>query len=1336
HTSTAGTHLDKAPVYDIDGSVEYGANWGTIETSFAPNEEARAHQETVYRNLVDQVAQLEIHLFRRSWLIKEYGIKHGEVYFTKTVRLTPPPPSSPSPRHHPHTRTTPRTTSLSSSSPSHHPPPPSQHHKGNKVRQCLVLNVAPEGAFGSLNTTRGAFGSRKGCVWLLYAEKGAFGYCTQKKMRLAVVHKKGRFSSVDVVSVQMMMLLYCCCNKWPKLERVDPVNSVNTKLTRSVEAVDLDRLSGDVLDRLSLMILDRDNMASSHQQVITDVNSENRPPMLEKGRYMSWASHFMRCVDGKKEQGIRTIHSIEEDLTNENKLNYEVDINVMNWILLGILNNIYNSIDSCSTAQQMWKHIQRLMQGTETSAAKPEDTLSTAMMLLDSAIPQHFLTPTKNHLRTSSNTRNQVFIQDGRMEIQGKSSRYVLGNRRNARNQGRNVVNQRTVIRNNIVQTSAENTKTVQRNLRTIANIGKAPAVQCYNCNERGHYARVCLKPRVRDAKYFHEQILLVAKDEAGVHLYDEENDLMLTKPIYDSDFVSELNDSQIDMINGILANNDHKQQKHAKLGAIKLTSVDDQLDSNIIFDDSYVEDTSEQTKHVNDAHDQKNVFTPNHDMCVAKIALSVNPKGKRSVFQSPIATKSKSLGTQIRFHVAMPTKIAASKKWKKWFETQPDFNWTPKSKTAQMSPRESKSSTSVVSNSKTLVLIQKWVAKLSNPPSLFSSCGVDSSEESSQILSKAGLDELFGPLYDEYSAGRNEEVSTNSAATTLSNNPNKPSTSSIIVDINEAPQIVPNYEETTSLVTHDIPNEFIQEDYANIDRNTFINQFGIHATDETESSSTNMDPRQNFILNGPLKEEVYVSQPYGFVDPDFSNHVYKLKKALYGIKQAPRAWYDKMSSFLIANHFTKDYAGCHDDYKSTSGAIQFLEDKYPFSKERSEYLVYRIGVRCMTPTQLERLAKSSSLKDHTSPTMIDDAILVEEGEKMDEGENVEADMFADTMMLSQPIPSTRLEPSSNMENPKEIVDEDDDITDNDDHIDHTLIRNEKTSSLETRNEKMQTPIPTPPRSFRNDLSLDKETFEELPDNQDTISEVIRNSDLPGILNKFDDALHDDPLNDNPEGEKNSKNQKYTFDSSSTNVITSSNPTSSKSKAIHKPRTYATQPPTPAYDETWSKVHEINDGVNIFEESDTEFITEIQGTKWVPTTADFDKMKFTHNNILKSQWMNGAEYECHLQQIDSFMNNQVVWVSRQPDIPQQFPKRPAQVFKGCARDLNAPTRFLFNKYIFFIGNGNTEAMKYILSLHKIRATSFPEDDLEELLKRWVKKVLTKFHVSARLFVHH
>nr|GEV33295.1 Gag-Pol polyprotein [Tanacetum cinerariifolium] len=65
------------------------------------------------------------------------------------------------------------------------------------------------------------------------------------------------------------------------------------------------------------------------------------------------------------------------------------------------------------------------------------------------------------------------------------------------------------------------------------------------------------------------------------------------------------------------------------------------------------------------------------------------------------------------------------------------------------------------------------------------------------------------------------------------------------------------------------------------------------------------MDVKTAF-LNGPLKEEVYVGQPDGFVDPDHPEKVYRLRKALYGLKQAPKAWYDELSKFLTSKGFTK----------------------------------------------------------------------------------------------------------------------------------------------------------------------------------------------------------------------------------------------------------------------------------------------------------------------------------------------------------------------------------------------------------------------------------------------
>ncbi|GJT32784.1 retrovirus-related pol polyprotein from transposon TNT 1-94 [Tanacetum coccineum] len=117
------------------------------------------------------------------------------------------------------------------------------------------------------------------------------------------------------------------------------------------------------------------------------------------------------------------------------------------------------------------------------------------------------------------------------------------------------------------------------------------------------------------------------------------------------------------------------------------------------------------------------------------------------------------------------------------------------------------------------------------------------------------------------------------------------------------------------------------------------------------------MDVKTAF-LNGILREEVYVSQPDWFVDQDNPIHVYKLKQVLYGLKEAPRVWYDLLSKFLLSQEFSKgtmdptlfirrqgkdilldssialtayadaDHAGCQDTRRSTSGSMQLLGDR------------------------------------------------------------------------------------------------------------------------------------------------------------------------------------------------------------------------------------------------------------------------------------------------------------------------------------------------------------------------------------------------------------------------
>ncbi|GJR76184.1 retrovirus-related pol polyprotein from transposon TNT 1-94 [Tanacetum coccineum] len=239
---------------------------------------------------------------------------------------------------------------------------------------------------------------------------------------------------------------------------------------------------------------------------------------------------------------------------------------------------------------------------------------------------------------------------------------------------------------------------------------------------------------------------------------------------------------------------------------------------------------------------------------------------------------------------------------------------------------------------------------------------------------SQQDLDNLFGPLYEEYYASRTLKVSDIFAANTLDND-DTPSSSSIIIEDNDASQIVTSSDEQTEQesstpVLNSHSDEQIQEDDADLNGNTLMNLFRTLDFKEAKSSSNYQDPSymhelhqkhrytnkrtknhpieqvisdpskpiksiqdelnqfkrldvweivplpdgrhaikmdvKTAFLNGALKEEVYVSQPDGFVDPDFPNHVYRLKKALHHLKQTPRAWYDKLSSFLIEHHFTK----------------------------------------------------------------------------------------------------------------------------------------------------------------------------------------------------------------------------------------------------------------------------------------------------------------------------------------------------------------------------------------------------------------------------------------------
>ncbi|GJS37822.1 hypothetical protein Tco_0536204 [Tanacetum coccineum] len=134
-----------------------------------------------------------------------------------------------------------------------------------------------------------------------------------------------------------------------------------------------------------------------------------------------------------------------------------------------------------------------------------------------------------------------------------------------------------------------------------------------------------------------------------------------------------------------------------------------------------------------------------------------------------------------------------------------------------------------------------------SSGPGLNCSNIQDSSEEMNEIPSQQDLDNLFGPLYEEYYVPSTFDLTNNSAANTLDDEDTL-SPSSIIVKDSDAQQIVtssdePITQESSILVLETHSDEQIQEDVAELDVNTIMHSFEIPEFEEAESSSNYQDP-------------------------------------------------------------------------------------------------------------------------------------------------------------------------------------------------------------------------------------------------------------------------------------------------------------------------------------------------------------------------------------------------------------------------------------------------------------------------------------------------------------
>ncbi|GKB58261.1 hypothetical protein Tco_0914447 [Tanacetum coccineum] len=257
-----------------------------------------------------------------------------------------------------------------------------------------------------------------------------------------------------------------------------------------------------------------------------------------------------------------------------------------------------------------------------------------------------------------------------------------------------------------------------------------------------------------------------------------------------------------------------------------------------------------------------KDVFMVSHDKRVARYALPVNSKVKRSLFTSHITAKSSGLRSTLvvaktRFSVATPLKAKNQN-----LEGEDLLTISRYSNLYTISISNMAASSPICLMSKA-TSTKPWRLKFKyDKDYLCPACEQGKSKRAilkpklvASINSKLEMihivlcalmrvESINGKKYIlEYYETRNPEVSTHSAATDTHNNEDTPSSSSIIVNDNEAPQIVSISEEPMNPVLDVIADESNQEDTTELDGNSFINPFCSPMLEEAESSLTNQDP-------------------------------------------------------------------------------------------------------------------------------------------------------------------------------------------------------------------------------------------------------------------------------------------------------------------------------------------------------------------------------------------------------------------------------------------------------------------------------------------------------------
>ncbi|GKD62473.1 hypothetical protein Tco_1299982 [Tanacetum coccineum] len=239
-------------------------------------------------------------------------------------------------------------------------------------------------------------------------------------------------------------------------------------------------------------------------------------------------------------------------MTKGNKKQYIIDVKVMNYLLQAIPNDIYKSMDACKNAKEMWERIKKLMFGSDVTsyvrhfrlmdefekfAAKEEESLESVYEILTTLVNiiDH------NNVRPISVSINTKFLNSSKAKKVATNhdplALIAYSNASSSQSHAHSsyssqpyyVTHPSSVVDyEDEYQGKLQGDSQEDKLITAMMLLARAITQNFSTPTNNRHYASDCQKPRVRDAKYFREQMLLAMKDEDGSNLNNEENDFML----------------------------------------------------------------------------------------------------------------------------------------------------------------------------------------------------------------------------------------------------------------------------------------------------------------------------------------------------------------------------------------------------------------------------------------------------------------------------------------------------------------------------------------------------------------------------------------------------------------------------------------------------------------------------------------------------------------------------------------------------------------------------------------------------------------------------------------